>query len=139
MQLGLLKSSADRDGSYYAEFSAGDGVRVLSEAACVYMDGDAFEALCFVAGNFRVSSTTTIEGFAIDRLVEELNDAAQRISHSDSAKQIWPLSASYGYTQFNSIKDWEAGRRDFSVMLRELGQWLQTVRARDEPVTIRGV
>ncbi|WP_422366676.1 hypothetical protein [Pelagibius sp.] len=137
MELGLVKNGADRSGSYYAEFSVDDAA--AGGGGPVFMDGDAFEALCFIAGNFRVSSTTTLSGFAIDRLVEELRDAAQRISHSDSPKQVWPLSASYGYTQFNSITDWEAGRRDFSLMLRELGTWLEAARARDLSVTIRGV
>ncbi len=137
MELGLVKNGEDRAGSYYAEFSVG-GVAAESGGS-IFMDGDAFEALCFVAGNFRVSSTTTLSGFAIDRLVEELRDAAQRISHSDSPKQVWPLSASYGYTQFNSIADWEAGRRDFSLMLRELSQWLEAARAREADVIIRGV
>ena len=139
MQLTLVKNAEDLVGSYYAAFYPGERGAPLRPNDTVYMDGDAFEALCFVAGNFRVTSTTTLAGFAIDRLVEELEEASRRISHSDSPKQVWPLTSSYGYTQFLSIDDWEVGRQQFCTMLQELGSWLRAARERDEPVTIRGV
>lgn len=139
MQFGLIPYRPGI-GGYLAEFHPGpeDGCRWSDQS--VYMDGDVFEALVFLIGAFSVKQRlTTVEGEALGRLSEELEDAARRVSHADSPKAIWPYSASYGYTQFNSVRDWPAERQAFTGMLRELGAWIQAAGADGKPVTIRSV
>jgi hypothetical protein len=104
------------------------------------MDGDVFEALVFLVGAFSVKQRfTLVEGDALGRLSDDLQDAARRVSHADSPKAIWPYSAGYGYTQFNSVKDWPAERQAFTTMLRDLGAWVEARAADGKPITIRSV
>jgi hypothetical protein len=82
---------------------------------------------------------TTVEGETLEHLRDDLQDAARRVSHADSPKAIWPYSASYGYTQFNSVRDWPAERQAFTALLRDLDAWVQASAAGGKPVTIRSV
>lgn len=139
MQFGLIPYRPGI-GGYLAEFYPGpeDGHRWSEQS--VYMDGDVFEALVFLVGAFSVKQRiTTVEGEALGRLSEELEDAARQVSHADSPKAIWPYSASYGYTQFNSVRDWPAERQVFTGMLRQLGAWVKATGDGGNPVTIRSV
>jgi hypothetical protein len=103
------------------------------------MDGDVFEALVFIVDAFTLKRPVTLEGNELGRLVEDLEDAARRISHADSPKAIWPYSAGFGYTQFNSVRDWPSERQAFTAMLRELGAWVRAAGAAGRPVTIRSM
>jgi len=125
-------------GGYLAEFHPGpDSGRRWSEDS-IYMDGDVFEALVFNIGAFTLKQrVVAVEGEAMGRLADELEEVARQVSHADSPKEIWPYSAGYGYTQFNSVRDWPAERQAFTAMLRDLGTWVEAVRDQDKPVTIR--
>jgi hypothetical protein len=125
-------------GGYIAEFHPGPDSAGRWSGESVFMDGDVFEALVFNVGAFTLKRpAVTVEGDAIERLAEELDEVARQVSHADSPKSIWPYSASYGYTQFNSVRDWPGDRQAFTLMLRDLGAWLRKARNRGLPVTIR--
>lgn len=127
-------------GGYLAEFHPGPPSGCTWSEDSVYMDGDVFEALVFLVGAFSVKQRfTLVEGDALGRLSDDLQDAARRVSHADSPKAIWPYSAGYGYTQFNSVKDWPAERQAFTAMLRDLGAWVEATAADGKPITIRSV
>lgn len=122
---------------YLAEFSPGPGEGPRWGEHSVFVDGDVFEALVMLIGPFSMKRPVTVEGEALARLIEELEHVARQISHADSPKAIWPYSAGYGYTQFNSVRDWPAERRAFTRLLRDLGTWLGERRDEGSPVTIR--
>lgn len=124
-------------GGYLAEFRPGpdDGRRWCEDS--VYIDGDVFEALVFIVGPFSMKRPVTVAGESLVNLTDELEHAARQVSHADTPKAIWPYSAGYGYTQFNSVRDWAAERRDLTRLLRDLGAWVEKVRADGKPVTIR--
>lgn len=125
-------------GGYLAEFHPGPDSAARWSADSVFMDGDVFEALVFNVGAFTLKRpAVTVEGEAIDRLAEELEEVARQVSHADSPKAIWPYSAGFGYTQFNSVRDWPDARPAFTGMLRDLCAWMRRARASDLPVTIR--
>ncbi len=139
MQFGLIPYRPGI-GGYLAEFHPGPPSGCTWSEQSVYMDGDVFEALVFLVGAFSVKQRiTVVEGDALGRLSDDLQDAARRVSHADSPKAIWPYSAGYGYTQFNSVRDWPAERQAFTAMLRDLGTWVQATAADGKPVTIRSV
>ena len=93
-----------------------------------------------LVGAFSVKQrVTSVAGEAIGRLAEDLEEAARQISHADSPKAIWPYTASYGYTQFNSVRDWPAERQAFTGMLRELRAWVRAAGDEAKAVTIRSV
>lgn len=125
---------------YLAQFYPGPHyeARPWSEQS-VYMDGDAFEALHYIVDRFHLYGPVTLAGARLDRFITELEEAAVRIAAAQSPKDIWPYTRSFGYTQFNSIADWEAGRDAFSGMLRELAQWMRRAREARQPVTILGL
>ena len=127
-------------GGYLAEFYPGPHyeARPWSERS-VYMDGDAFEALHYIVDRFHLFGPVTLAGVRLDRFIGELEEAAQKIAATASAKDIWPYTRSFGYTQFNSVKDWEEGRQAFAAMLRDLAQWMRRVREAKQPVTILGL
>lgn len=136
MNFQLIRFSPGLKG-YLAEFRPGpDGGRRWCEDS-VYMDGDVFEALVFFVGPFSMKRPVTVEGAALDRLADELEHAARQASHADTPKAIWPCSAGYGYTQFNSVRDWPAERQAFTRLLRDLGAWVRAVGEADKPLTIR--
>jgi len=137
MRFGLIPYSPGV-GGYLAEFHPGpDRGRRWCEDS-VYMDGDVFEALVFNIGVFTLKQrVVVVEEDALGRLVDELEEVARQVSHAGSPKEIWPYSASYGYTQFNSVRDWPSERLAFTAMLRELGTWVGAVRDADKPLTIR--
>jgi hypothetical protein len=139
MQFGLIPYRPGI-GGYLAEFHPGPPSGCAWSEDSVYMDGDVFEALVFLVGAFSVKQRfTLVEGDALGRLSDDLQDAARRVSHADSPKAIWPYSAGYGYTQFNSVKDWPAERQAFTTMLRDLGAWVEARAADGKPITIRSV
>ncbi|MEQ8357737.1 MAG: hypothetical protein RH942_19540 [Kiloniellaceae bacterium] len=122
---------------YLAEFRPGrDNGERWSERS-VYMDGDVFEALVFLVGPFSMKRPVTVEGEGLGNLAEELEHVARQVSHADSPKAIWPYTAGYGYTQFNSVRDWPAERQAFTVLLRDLGAWMKARDDDGEPITIR--
>jgi len=122
---------------YLAEFSPGpDEGRRWGERS-VYMDGDVFEALVMLVGPFSMKRPVTVEVDGLAKLIDELEHAAKQISHADTPKAIWPYTHSYGYTQFNSVRDWPAERQAFTRLLRDLGAWLVERRDEGSPVTIR--
>lgn len=125
-------------GGYLAEFHPGpDPGRRWCEAS-LFMDGDVFEALVFNVGAFTLKQpVVVVEGDALGRLADDLEDVARQVSHADTPKAIWPYSAGYGYTQFNSVRDWPEERQAFTRMLRDLGAWAREARQRNQPVTIR--
>lgn len=127
-------------GGYLAQFYPGPhyDARPWSEQS-VYMDGDAFEALHYIVDRFHLSGPITLAGARLDRFIRELDEAAGRIAASESPKDIWPVTRSFGYTQFNSVKDWSVGRREFSTTLRELAAWMRSVKEQKQPVTILGL
>lgn len=127
-------------GGYLAEFHPGPVADCQWSEQSVYMDGDVFEALVFLVRAFSVKQRfTLLEGEALEHLSDDLRDAARRVSHADSPKAIWPYSASYGYTQFNAVRDWPAERQAFTKLLRDLDAWVQAAAADGKPVTIRSV
>jgi hypothetical protein len=127
-------------GGYLAQFYPGPHyeARPWSELS-VYMDGDAFEALHYVVDRFHLYGPVTLAGARLDRFISELDEVAGRIAQTESAKDIWPFTRSMGYTQFNSITDWQAGRDEFSTALRALAAWMREVKERKQPVTILGL
>ena len=127
-------------GGYLAQFYPGPhySARPWSEQS-VYMDGDAFEALHYIVDRFHLYGPVTLSGARLDRFIGELEEAAERIGLSESPRDIWPFTSSFGYTQFNSVKDWQLGRREFSTTLRELAAWMRGVKAQKQPVTILGL
>ncbi|WP_340119708.1 hypothetical protein [Pelagibius sp. 7325] len=139
MQLDLIPYKPGIHG-YLAEFFPGPhyDARHWSEKS-VYMDGDAFEALHYIVDRFHLFGPVTLSGARLDRFIRELEEAAERIAATESPKDIWPYTSSFGYTQFNSIRDWQAGRESFSTMLRQLAQWMREVKERKQPVTILGI
>jgi hypothetical protein len=143
MKFGLIPYRADMAAHgkniYLAEFHPGPEAAARWSDASLYMDGDVFEALVFIVDAFTLKRPVTLEGNELGRLVEDLEDAARRISHADSPKAIWPYSAGFGYTQFNSVRDWPSERQAFTTMLRDLGAWVRAVGADGKPVTIRGM
>lgn len=139
MQLGLIPYRPGI-GGYLAEFYPGPEQGARWSEDSVFMDGDVFEALVLLVGAFSVKQrVTTVTGDAIGRLAEDLEEAARQISHADSPKAIWPYTASYGYTQFNSLRDWPAERQAFTGMLRQLSAWVRTAGEAGKAVTIRSV
>ncbi len=136
MDFQLIRFSPGLRG-YLAEFRPGpdDGRRWGADS--VYMDGDVFEALVFIVGPFSMKRPVTVAGEALDRLADELEHAARQVSHADTPKAIWPYSAGYGYTQFNSVRDWPAERKAFTTLLRDLGAWVRAVGEAGKPLTIR--
>lgn len=139
MEFGLIPYRPGIRG-YLAEFYPGPDEGERWSEQSVYMDGDVFEALVFLVGAFTVKQpVVTLAGDAVAHLADDLQEAARQVSHADSPKAIWPYSASYGYTQFNSVRDWPAERQTFTAMLRELSGWVQTAGADGRPVTIRSV
>ena len=135
MQFGLIPYSPGI-GGYIAEFCPGPNNGQRLSAQSVFMDGDAFEALVFVVESFSMKGPVTVEGAALGRLSEDLEDTARRVSHAESPKAIWPYNASYGYTQFNSVRDWPAERQDFTKMLLDLRAWVQELRDGGKALTI---
>ena len=122
---------------YLAEFAPGpDRGRRWGEQS-VFIDGDVFEALVMLIGPFSMKRPVTVSAEGLAQLAEELEHAARQISHADTPKAIWPYSDSYGYTQFNSVRDWPAERQAFTRLLRELGAWVERRRVDGDPVTIR--
>ena len=122
---------------YLAEFHPGQDNGARWRAESVYIDGDVFEALVMVVGPFSMKKPVTVETEALGRLVEELEHVARQVSHADSPKAIWPYSASYGYTQFNSVRDWPSERQAFTRLLRDLAAWVAGAQKDGKPVTIR--
>ncbi|MEO3430004.1 hypothetical protein AAFN88_14165 [Pelagibius sp. CAU 1746] len=139
MQFGLIPYRPGI-GGYLAEFHPGPPEGCDWAEDSLYMDGDVFEALVLLIGAFSVKQRiTVVQGDALGRLREDLQDAARQVSHADSPKAIWPYSGGYGYTQFNSVRDWPAERQAFTAMLRDLGAWVSDRIADGKPVTIRSV
>ncbi|MGD1878532.1 MAG: hypothetical protein ACFB13_13665 [Kiloniellaceae bacterium] len=127
-------------GGYLAEFHAGPDVGRRWAEGSLFMDGDVFEALVFNIGAFTLKKpVVTVQGDALGRLADELEDVARQVSHADSPKAIWPYTAGYGYTQFNAIRDWPGERQAFTHMLRELGAWARSAQADGTPLTIRSM
>lgn len=139
MRLDLIRYQPGIRG-YLAEFYPGPhyDARHWSDKS-VYMDGDAFEALHYIVDRFHLYGPVSLSGARLDRFITELEEAAERIAATESPKDIWPYTKSFGYTQFNSVKDWRAGRESFSAMLRELAAWMREVKASKQPVTILGL
>ena len=139
MQFGLIPYR-EGIGGYLAEFYPGADPGTRWSEKSVYLDGDVFEALVMLVGAFSVKQrVTTVSGDAIGRLAEDLEAAARQVSHADSPKAIWPYSASYGYTQFNAVRDWPAERQAFTAMLRQLRDWVRAAGEDGQAVTIRSV
>ena len=124
-------------GGYLAEFRPGpdDGRRWCEDS--LYMDGDVFEALVFIVGPFSMKRPVTVSGEALTKLADEVEHAACQVSQAETPKAIWPYSAGYGYTQFNSVRDWAAERQDLTRLLRALGAWVDEVGEAGKPLTIR--
>jgi len=135
MQFGLIPYSPGL-GGYIAEFCPGPNEGLRRSEQSVFMDGDAFEALVFVIESFSMKGPVTVDGAALGRLTEELEETARRVSHAESPKAIWPYNASYGYTQFNSVRDWPSERQAFTKMLRDLGAWVQGLSDDGKSLTI---
>ena len=74
---------------------------------------------------------------ALTKRADELEHAPRQVSHADTPKAIWPYSAGYGYTQFNSVRDWAAERQDLTRLLRALGAWVDEVGEAGKPLSIR--
>jgi len=136
MDYALIRHRPGLNG-YLAEFYPGADSGRRWAAESVYMDGDLFEALVMVVGPFSMKKPVTVEGEALTRLAEELEHVARQVSHADTPKAIWPYSSSYGYTQFNSVRDWPQERQAFTALLRELGAWVAAAQQDGKPVTIR--
>ena len=136
MQFGLIPHSPGIGGNI-AEFCPGPNDGLSRSEQSVFMDGDAFEALVFVIESFSMKGPATVEGVALGRLADDLEEVARRVSHAESPKAIWPYNASYGYTQFNSLRDWPSERRAFTKMLRDLGAWVQRLSDEGKSLTIR--
>ncbi|GAB4224213.1 MAG: hypothetical protein Tsb0032_28310 [Kiloniellaceae bacterium] len=125
---------------YLAEFYPGADEGVRWSERSVFMDGDVFEALVFLVDAFTVKRpVTTVSGDAVERLADDLEEAARQVSHADSPKAIWPYTAGYGYTQFNSVRDWPAERQRFTALLRDLRAWVLAAGRDGGEVTIRSV
>ena len=139
MRFDLIPYAPGIVGGYLAEFHPGPPTGCHWSERSLYMDGDVFEALVFLVGPFTLKAPVTLKGEAIGRLADELDDVARQVSHADSPKAIWPYSASYGYTQFNSVRDWPAERQAFTAMLRQLRDWVRAAGEDGKAVTIRSV
>ena len=141
MRFDLIPYAPGIVGGYLAEFHPGPPAGCHWSDRSVYMDGDVFEALVFLVGPFtlKVKTPVTLEGAAVARLADELDDVARQVSHADSPKAIWPYSASYGYTQFNSVREWASERQAFTRMLRDLGAWTRQAGDGGQPVSIRSM
>jgi len=137
MRFDLIPYAPGIIGGYLAEFHPGPPAGCHWSKHSIYMDGDVFEALVMVVGPFSMKNPVTVEGEALGRLVEELEHVARQVSHADSPKAIWPYSHSYGYTQFNSVRDWPTERQAFTTLLRDLGTWVAAAQKDGKPVTIR--
>ncbi len=139
MQLELIPYSPGI-GGWYAEFYPGPYLlgRCWSEKSA-YMDGDAFEAVCFLVGHFNLYGPETLSGSRLQRCIDDLKEGARKVSRTESPKEIWDYSPNYGYCQFLEIDDWRAGRRHFSQMLRDLEVWMRGVQAQNQPVTCLGL
>ncbi|MGF1629403.1 MAG: hypothetical protein ACFCUT_08035 [Kiloniellaceae bacterium] len=141
MRFDLIPYTPGIVGGYLAEFHPGPPAACHWSERSLYMDGDVFEALVFLVGPFtlKVKTPVILEGAAVERLADELDDIARQVSHAESPKAIWPYSASYGYTQFNSVRDWPCERQAFTRMLRELGAWTRKAQDGGQPVSIRSM
>jgi hypothetical protein len=139
MRFDLIPYAPGIVGGYLAEFHPGPPAACHWSADSLYMDGDVFEALVFLVGPFTLKHPVTLEGPALGRLADELEDIARQVSHADSPKAIWPYSSSYGYTQFNSVRDWTSERQAFTKMLRDLGTWARRAQDEGRPVSIRSM
>jgi hypothetical protein len=139
MRFDLIPYAPGIVGGYLAEFHPGPPAGCHWSERSIYVDGDVFEALVFLVGPFTLKAPVSLEGAAIGRLADELEDVARQVSHADSPKAIWPYSASYGYTQFNSVRNWTSERQDFIRMLRDLGTWARQAQDDGQPVSIRSM
>lgn len=139
MRFDLIPYAPGIVGGYLAEFHAGPPAGCHWSQHSLYMDGDVFEALVFLVGPFTLKAPVTLKGEAVGRLADELEDVARQVSHADSPKAIWPYSASYGYTQFNSVRDWPSERQAFTKMLRDLGAWARKAQDGGKPLSIRSM
>lgn len=139
MRFDLIAFAPEIRGGYFAELHDGPSQAPRWSEGSFYLDGDVFEALVFVVDAFTLKGPVTLQGGAVERLADDLAEAARRVSHADSPKAIWPYSAGYGYTQFNAVRDWPADRQVFNRMLRDLSDWARAAHRSGRSVTIHCV
>ncbi len=140
MKLRLL-SLADLQTTHQVQFYPGPNYREISCAeGSVYLDMDVFEALCYLVGHFDMFGPMTLSGTRLQQCIDDLEAAAKQVSQSGSPSELWDYAPNYGCCQFLEVEqDWQAERRNFSLMLRDLAVWMRGVHARKEPVTCLGL
>ncbi|MDD9927601.1 MAG: hypothetical protein OXR03_17395 [Rhodospirillaceae bacterium] len=141
MQLNLVTNTENLEGTLYYEFYPGLWTEEHWNPASVYVHDDAFTLISQVFRNrihlFDPYGISKISGSRVTSVIEGLDEFAKTVSGTEKPENLWhgELEADI----LEQIDDWNLARRELSVMLRRLGQWMLGVQAKKQPITIIGL
>lgn len=146
MRIELITSVDRLDGTPYFEFCPGayayGGRHWRTESVYLHLYVFDLVADIFVAQipEFAYFGPTTISGRRIEKLAKALDEFAAVVNRAETPDAIWqPIEGTFIEDLSEELDDWTTAKRQLSIMLRDLNQWMRGVATRSEPVTIVGI
>ncbi len=142
MQLALLTSLQQLQGTWYYEFFPGLFKGTHWNQSSVFLDGDAFVLVEGIfwgcVPNFAPYGPTTVSGRVLEQLAKELKALEKVVLAADGAAEVHAWGGIEA-ALLQGLPDWPAAKPQILRMLQDLRRWLLAVRAADRPVSILGL